>query len=254
MTLDRSPNVRLGGEPTVELRWFMRLRDGDVVQWCWRDRGAPPLDELSPIRTPRSSSRNRHIPVSAYSMTNAGVVHLESGLEHDLVRRLDRDPTIRRMVAQPFRLQWTAAGPASHVPDLLTIDHAGVVTVWDVRAVDEQDDDFRVRGRITRDGCAIAGWRYEVFSGLETVERMNLLWLHGFRRRPPWTDRYENCIRAMAATGNVTIGALFGADDGSEEVKPVVWHLLWAGDLRTDMNAPWTLHTGVTLGSEVQHD
>ena len=79
----------------------MRFHDGDVIEWCWRDSGAPPLDELAAIRTPRSSSRDRHIPVSAYSMTNAAVLHLESqGSSTDLLRRLDRDPTIRRMVAR----------------------------------------------------------------------------------------------------------------------------------------------------------
>ena len=232
----------------------MCFHDGGVVEWSWRDRGAPPLDELVAIRTPRSSSSNRHIPVSAYSMTNAGVVHLESGLEHDLVRRLDRDPTIRRMVAQPLRLQWTGTEPASHTPDLLTIDASGVVTVWDVRALEDQDDDFRAKSRITRGACAIAGWSYRVFTGLDIIERLNLLWLHGFRRRPPWTARYEQTIRTIAASGNVTLGTLFGAYDGSEEIKPVVWHLVWTGDLCVDMNAPWTLHTDVTLASGVRHD
>ena len=254
MTSRTSTKIRSNDEPTAELWWFMRFHDGDQVEWSWRDRGAPPLDELVAIRTPRSSSSNRHIPVSAYSMTNTGVIHLESGLEHDLVRRLDRDPTICRMVAQPLRLQWTGTQPASHTPDLLTVDASGVVTVWDVRALDEQDDDFRAKSRVTRDACTIAGWRYEVFSGLDIVERMNLLWLHGFRRRPPWSDRYEDAIRTMAAAGKVTLGALFGADDGSEEVKPVVWHLLCAGDLGIDMNATWTLHSEVTLGSGVRHD
>lgn len=254
MTSGISTKVRSGDEPAAELWWFMRFHNGDVIEWRWCDRGAPPLDELAAIRTPRSSSRNRHIPVSAYSMTNAGVIHLESGLEHDLVRRLDRDPTIRRLVAQPLQLQWTGAEPASHTPDLLSVDDSRAVTVWDVRALDEQDDDFRAKSRVTRDACTIAGWRYEVFSGLDVIERMNLLWLHGFRRRPPWTERYENAIRMMAAAGNATVGALFGADDGSEEVKPVVWHLLWAGDLSVDVNAPWTLHTEVKLGSGVRHD
>jgi hypothetical protein len=249
-----SAKTPFGDQPAAELWWFVRFHDGDVTEWCWRDSGAPPVDELAAIRTPRSSSRNRHIPVSAYSMTNAAVLHLESGLEHDLLRRLDRDPTIRRMVAQPLRLQWTGTEPASHTPDLLSVDDSGAVTVWDVRALDEQDDDFRAKSRVTRDACGIAGWRYEVFSGLDIVERMNLLWLHGFRRRPPWADRYEDAIRTMASAGKVTLAALFGADDSSEEVKPVVWHLLWAGDLCADMNAPWTLHTEVSLGSGVRHD
>jgi hypothetical protein len=210
--------------------------------------------QLTPVRMPRSSASNRHIPVTAYSMTNGGVVHLESGLEHDLVRRLDRDSGIVGMVSQPLRLSWTAPEPVRHIPDLVTLHDDDAVTVWDVRALDEQDDDFRNKSAVTRDACAVVGWRYEVFTGLGGVERLNLLWLHGFRRRPAWTDRWEEQIQRAASHRDATIGSLFAHDDGTGELKAVVWHLVWSGDLSVDIAAPWNLHTSVAVRGEVGND
>lgn len=249
MTSYRSTEFPRSGDSGPSLKWLLHIRGAGVIEWSWCERGDPLVDELMPIRTPRSSMSNRHIPVSAYAMTNAAVLQLESGLEHDLVRRLDRDPTISRMVTQPVRLQWTGIEQTTHTPDLLTVDAPGVVTVWDVRAVDQQDDDFRVKSRLTLSACTAVGWRYEVFTGLEERERLNLLWLHGFRRKPLWNDRHEDVIRTMATTGNLTLGNLFRADDGSGELKSVVWHLLWKGDLQIDMDAHWTLHTAVSLNT-----
>ncbi|CAM3964525.1 hypothetical protein MYSE111917_02835 [Mycobacterium senriense] len=95
-------NARQNGQGAadgvVQLEWTLRFRDGVETVWLWQVQGAPPLDLLAPIRTPRSSASNRHIPVSAYTFTNSGVVHLESGLEHDLVRMLDRDSTVLRII------------------------------------------------------------------------------------------------------------------------------------------------------------
>jgi hypothetical protein len=99
-------------------------------------------------------------------MTTRTVVHLESGLEHDLVRKPDRDPAIVHMVSRPLRLCWTTPEIASHTPDLLTVQTDGAVTVWDVRAVEEQDNEFGTKSAITRDACQVVGWRYEVFTGL----------------------------------------------------------------------------------------
>jgi hypothetical protein len=190
----------------TRLTWFLRVHSGVEVDWNWRQHGTPPVEQLAPVRMPRSSASNRHIPVSAYSITNGGVVHLESGLEHDLVRRLDRDRGIVQMVSQPLRLSWTTPEAASHTPDLLTVHDDSAVTVWDVRAREEQDDDFRTKSAVTRDGCAAVGWHYEVFTGLSGTERLNLLWLHGFRRKPAWADRFEEEIRRAAGSGIATLG------------------------------------------------
>lgn len=237
----------------ARITWYFRADGSEEMVWDWQRHGAPSVAQLAPVRMPRSSASNRHIPVTAYSMTNAGVVHLESGLEHDLVRRLDRDSTITHIVSQPLRLSWTAPEPGRHTPDLLTSHDDGAVTVWDVRAVDEQDDDFRRKSAVTRKACSAVDWRYEVFTGLGHNERLNLMWLNGFRGRSAWTDRFEDEIRRDASSRDATIGTLFARDDGTGEVKSAVWHLLWSGVLHADLDTRWTLHTAVAVCGEVNN-
>jgi len=246
-----SPAVADGG---LRVKWFFAVHGAAEMGWDWQRLGAPGVEDLAPVRMPRSSASNRHIPVTAYSMTNGGVVHLESGLEHDLVRRLDRDADIVKMVSQPLRLAWAAPEPASHIPDLLTLHDDNAVTVWDVRALDEQDADFRNKSAVARDACAAVGWRYDVFTGLGEIERLNLLWLHGFRSRPAWADRSEEKVIRAARSRNATIGSLFAHDDGTGELKAVVWHLVWSRALSIDIAAPWKLDTAIAARDEVRND
>jgi hypothetical protein len=235
------------------VRWFFKLLDEELAEWFWDDSGAPPLEQLRAVRNPRSSENNRHIPVTAYSTTMAAHICLESGLEHDLLRRVDRDPAVRLIVAQPLRLAWpgTKSGSRSrinHTPDLLTADANGTVTLWDVRAEDRWDDDFRTKVELTRHACQDFGWRYELFTGLGSTERLNLLWLHGFRRRPAWAGRFEGQIRSAAAASGATLGGLFALDDGTGGGISTAWHLLWRGDIAIDMEAPMTERAPITLG------
>ena len=240
-----------GADCRPRLTCTFRLRDSATVDWEWQRRGVPPLDQLHPVRKPRSSEHHRHIPVTAYTMTNSDIVSLESGLEHDLVRRVDRDPRVTRIVPQPLQLTWTAPASGWHVPDLLTVHDNGSATVWDARPLERQGDDFRTKSAITRDACAAVGWGYEIFSGLGKVERLNLLWLHGFRRRPAWADPFEERIRSAASRQGATLGSLFAEDDGTGELKSVVWHLLWCGVLTIDLLVPWEVHSAVSVRSDV---
>jgi hypothetical protein len=184
-------------------------------------------------------------------MTNDDHVWLESGLEHDLLRKCDRDPNVRWVVSQPFRLSWAEPTPGSHTPDLLGLGAGGEVTVWDARRVENQDDDFRVQAEVSRRCCDAVGWRYVVFNGLTTNERLNLLWLHGFRRRPEWMPRHAALIRRVASDGGTSLGDLFAHDDGSGELKSVVWHLVWGGQLDIDLAARITEQSHVTVNEEL---
>jgi hypothetical protein len=226
------------------LTWTFNLQ-GTEIGWLWQRSDAPPLSGLEPMRRPKSSTFSRHIAVTAYSMTNGASVPLESGLEHDLFRRLDRDRDISRIVSQPLRLSWKGS-PGRHTPDLLTVGVDGRVTVWDVRAPDRQDHDFTVQSAITQTACTAVDWRYEVFGGMDQIERLNLMWLNGFRRQPPWFDRYERRVVALATMPGVRLKDLFEADTGSGELKSTVWHLVWNGSLMIDVKSSWGLHTRVT--------
>lgn len=225
------------------LTWTFKLQ-GCAVVWLWQRSGAPPLSGLEPVRRPVVSTFSRHVAVTAYSMSNGAAVPLESGLEHDLFRRLDRDRGISRLVSQPFRLAWKGS-PGRHIPDLLTVGVDGQVTVWDVRAPEKQDDEFKIQSEITHTACTAVGWRYEVFGGMDQTERLNLMWLNGFRRKPPWADHYEHRIIELASKRGATLGDLFGVDTGSGELKSTVWHLIWNGSLMIDGRARWGLHTPV---------
>lgn len=246
-SVERNP---VAPECVSDLTWTFRVGDIDTV-WSWELQGCPRIEELTPIRKPRSSKRNRHVPSPVYSMTNGGFLIMESGLEHDLLRRVDRDQRTRRIVAQPFKLSWNGLEPTGHTPDLLTVCADGSTTVWDVRATEAQDDDFRTKAAVTRKACEVVGWRYELFSGLGDIERLNLLWLHGFRRRPPWNGRFEEQAISLAGRPTATLGSIIQCDDGSGELIAVMWHLLWRGVLSADIEARWNTTTPVTLSPEV---
>lgn len=93
-----------------------------------------------------------------------------------------------------------------------------------------------------------------MYTGLGAIERLNLLWLHGFRRRPAWADRWEEEILRAAGCRDATIGRLFAHDDGTGELKAVVWHLVWSCALSIDMSAPWELHTAIAARDGVRND
>lgn len=241
--------------PLQSVRWMFKRSDDEQAEWSWDERGAPPLEELRPVREPRSSENNRHIPVTAYSVTMGDHICLESGLEHDLLRRVDRDPAVRLIVAQPLRLSWPGTKPGSrsrksHTPDLLTAGNDGEVTVWDAKALERVDDEFRATVEVTRRACHDVGWRYELFTGLAETERLNLLWLHGFRRRAASADQFEDQLRSAVAAADTTVGGLFSLDDGTGRLVSAIWHLIWRGVLAVDLSAPITMRTVVTVSEE----
>lgn len=231
---DSSGHPLLGLVPAVDdVAWTFR-DGGVVVEWNWK-AGQPDARSLEPVRTPSSGARSKHIPVRAFSATTGSHLMLESGLEHDLLRALDRDPDVRWLVAQPVRLTWPPAGSkrGQHVPDLLSVDSGEQVTVWDVRRPEaaETDDFLKVRS-VTEAACLEVGWRYEVFTGLSGVHRHNLLWLHAYRARPEWASRWEAELLAEAV-GGASLSELVGGDPAR---RATAWHLIWAARLHTDLS------------------
>lgn len=130
---------------------------GSLEEWDW-GAGGPPLRDLHPTRRIGSSTLSRHVPVQSSSMTNRGVLALESGLEHELATFLDRQAAMDWLVAQPAKLKWEDG--LTHHPDLLSVDVEGAVTVWDARVVERRDEDFSVKASRTQTACQQVGWGY----------------------------------------------------------------------------------------------
>ena len=219
--------------PADEPSWSFRTGSGVAKVWDWAE-GAPEVGALRPFRSPQSGAASRHVPVRAYSATVRDHLCLESGLEHDLLRYVDRLPGLTAAVPQPAQLRWPGDvdGANPHVPDLLTLADSGEVTIWDAKSKRAAErEQFQATTELTASACAAVGWRYEVFTGLSGVHRHNLLWLHSYRTLPDWTANCRDGVIASVADGT-TLGLLLDAD---EQTVAVVWHLIWSGELVVDL-------------------
>lgn len=238
----------LSGERPVA-RWLFNV-EGQLVEWDWSSQPDP--QALASVREiKRAKSKQGHVPRWAYSSTMAGHVRLESSLEHDLFRDLDRRAEIVRLVSQPLQLEWP--GPRKHVdqhtPDLLSMDNSGAVTVWNVRPAAKQDEEFIADSDRTREACTEVGWGYEVFAGLTPVRRLNLMWLDGFRRPMPWYEPGLAAIREALPAGG-TIGQLQQLDGGAGHILSAMWHAIWVGQIDVSLDAPLVDGTHVRVVPE----
>ncbi|WP_370587364.1 TnsA-like heteromeric transposase endonuclease subunit [Yimella sp. cx-51] len=233
----------------VATTWSFNVAGDGVAVWDWR-RGAVAPRELVSVREPKSHSRSRHVPRRPFSVTTGSSLAVESGLEHDLIRILDPDPSVAWLVPQPCVLEFVGeVGRLRHVPDLLALSDQGGVTIWDVRPLARADERFWRTAGLTREACAEVGWGFEVFHGEPVPQRLNRLWLNGFRHSRPWhaamTWRIRDAITGSAAP--VTIGDLLQMDPGEGELTSTLWHLIWSHQLSCDLAGSLADSTVVTL-------
>lgn len=227
--------LRLVGEDDQALREWRFAVTGSLGNWDW-SRGSPDPRALGPVRGVRSGAMSRHVPVQAFCGTTASTLALESGLEFELMLSLDRQPTVSWLVPQPCVLVWNDG--LRHTPDLLSLDEAGKVTLWDARPVERRREPFdRIMARTER-ACADVGWCHRVFEGLPRVASLNLRWLAGARREPEWLGPGRRRMQQIVVQGSV-LGDVLAADDARGHLKSVMWHLIWSGELRVDLDAPW---------------
>jgi len=235
--------------------WRFRVQ-GREVDWDWSG-GSPPITILGSIRRPQSTEASRHVPVEAHSVTTGRTIRLESGLEHDLLRVLDRQHDVVRLAAQPTRLTFPVkrkGRPLRHVPDLLSQARNRSVTIWDVRAEARQDEKFKLKAALTAGACEHVGWSYRVFAGYSNVLRANLMWLQAYRRAQPWYEPAGEVLSELLAGGTTSVGAVLAADAGSGHLISAMWHHVWAGGLDCELSRPLTTETMLTAGPiETEH-
>ena len=137
-------------------------------------------------------------------------------------------------VALPSR----TAEPASHVPDLL-VWRAGTPELCDVKSVERlEDPEFEAQVRATGLACAEAGMGYRVLSEPDRQLLVNVRWLAGFRERPPDPDgERARMLSVLAAVAARSRELLSGAREPML-ARPVLMHLLWAGEALVDLSEP----------------
>ncbi|WP_084349473.1 TnsA-like heteromeric transposase endonuclease subunit [Janibacter limosus] len=237
------PNSIRGGAEghPGEALWSFDL-GGGVIPWV--GLAPPDVKILRSARSIRSRSGAGHVPTWAYSTTVRGHVRLESGLEHDLLRDLDRDPDVTWLVPQPARLRARAdrSKNPGQVPDLLSLTTEGAVTLWAVRPAAKQDEAFWGQVREAEGACAEFGWSHRVFSGMSVTRRSNLMWLDGYRRLMPW---YEESLRTLIseAGDDFTLGKVVEVDAGGGHMVSAVWHAVRQGVVECDLDEPFSATT-----------
>jgi hypothetical protein len=163
-------------------------------------------------------------------------VGYESFCERDHLMLLDFDPEVTGVAAQPLCLRWRdAAGKARrHVPDFFARLRDGRGVVIDVRP----DDRIPARDAevfaVTARACALAGWEFRRLGEADRVLAANVRWLSRYRH-PRCADAAMagTLTEAFAAGAPLFAGA--AAAGGRLRVLPVLFHLMWRGDLAADL-------------------
>lgn len=217
-----------------------RAGSGMTEDMPWAAVDSARLADALPWRTFRWYDGQQHYSGSYWSATMSGHVIYESRLELSRLIFADFDRSVQRILAQPFLLKSAVDGKVrKHIPDYFLVTEQGPVVV-DVKpgrllAKPKVAFTFAWTRRLVEE----RGWRFEVWSEPRSCELENLRFLAGYRR--PWLfdavllDRVRDADVEGRTFAEVVAG-LQGCDPAI--TRAAVLHLLWRGELTTDLSTP----------------
>ena len=181
----------------------------------------------------------RHMPGLWFSTTAGRFLEYESLLERDWMLLLDFDRGVEWICEQPLRLGYLKdERPATHVPDLL-VWRAGAPELCDVKTVERlEDPGFVAQVRAMELACGEAGLGYRVLAEPDRQLLVNVRWLAGFRERPADPNAERTRMLSMLAIGASTVGELMSVVREPMLARPMLMHLLWAGEALADLSVP----------------
>jgi hypothetical protein len=164
----------------------------------------------------------------------------ESRLELARLLFADFDPSVQRIVAQPFLLKAVLEGKVrKHIPDYLLITTQGpmIVDVKPLRRLSKPDVVFTFEW--TRQVVESRGWKYEVWSEPPTTELENIRFLAGYRRDWLFSPELLDELRRAQLDGVLLGEAMRCLPSRPEpQVRSAIHHLLWTRHLVTDFDQP----------------
>jgi hypothetical protein len=175
-------------------------------------------------------------------------VGFESWLERDHLMLMDFDPRVRAVSSQPFWLTWRDDRGRSrrHVPDYFARRDDGTAVVIDVRPDDRIPDRDAETFAITALACQAAGWGYRRSGDLMPALVANVRWLSRYRNARCLVPQVTSALLDVFAGGR---GLFEGAELAGDRLRvlPVLFHLMWLGQLTADLQAaPLSAATVVT--------
>ncbi|WP_267890608.1 TnsA-like heteromeric transposase endonuclease subunit [Mycobacteroides abscessus] len=215
------------------------------------DVGSLEVARMTPIREFFSWPGKRNYEGLYWSSTNRAHVDFESLLEREYLMAADHAPDIVAIAAQPLAVLWPHGTPShrDHVPDFFVRLTNGDGRLIDVRSP-KGAQKHHEQSTMTRKVCDEIGWEYEVFTGLAPELAHNLRWLAGYRhdRNAPSHEVAASIRPCFAAPTPLAVGlgeASARICRSIEVTTAHVLHLLWRGQLSTDLTTPLSMSSEV---------
>jgi hypothetical protein len=205
----------------------------EVLAACWQRR----FELAAPSRGFAVYRGQRSFSGWWWAATTGGHVAYESWLERSAVMRLDHDPRVVGLAAQPFWLHWhDGQQQRRHAPDYFVRRGDGTGVVVDVRADDRIKAIDAEAFAATATACAQVGWEFVRLGAAPAVTEANLRWLAGYRHPRCWR---QETAAALVTSFAAPRGLLDGVRVVGEQIAvlPVAFHLLWRQLLTADLAA-----------------
>ena len=150
------------------------------------------------------------------------------------------------IASEPLWLHWSGARGerVAHAPDCFARRAGGSAVLIDCRPVDRRPAADAGKFEATAVACALMGWEYRLLGAADPIVLGNVQWLSGYRH--PRHDIVEMVAQPRGVFAMPT-SLLAGADTVGEPtaVLPVLFHLLWRGELVVDLSKP--MHEGARV-------
>ena len=205
-----------------------------------------------------SSSLRGSIP----SEKNNRTISYESGLERDLIYRLEFDFIVRDFTEQPLFIQYQDKGKQrSYTPDFLVTyypslspDRPPLPTLIEVKYRDDLRKNWRKLKPKFKAAVAYSkeqNWRFKILTENEIrtpyLDNIKLLWRHKFsnidrtmHKRIEWLfEEYETL------TPRQVRNLSFQSEDLQDEALYTLWCLIAKGKIQTDLNLPLSMESEI---------
>ncbi|MFG2329840.1 TnsA-like heteromeric transposase endonuclease subunit [Streptomyces sp. NPDC048604] len=208
----------------------------------WTGTSIDQLAAAAPWRIFRWYRGQRHYSGTYWSARMRDHVTYESRLELARLLFADFDPSVRRVVAQPFLLKAEVDGAVrKHIPDYLLVTDEGPVVV-DVKPLHRlSKPEVAFTFGWTREVVEVRGWRYEVWSEPPVTQMENIRFLSGYRRDWLFDRGLVDELRGAELDGvSLRRAAASLPSRPEEQVRSAVYHLLWTRELMVDLDQPFS--------------
>lgn len=201
---------------------------------------AVPFESCAPVRRFASRKGQRHLSGLWWSATSRLHVGFESWLERDHAMLLDFDATIVGIASQPFWLYWgdKAGKPVSHAPDFFARWADGSAVVIDCRPAERRGPRDMAKFAATEQACTLNGWDYRLVGAADAIVTANVRWLSGYRHPRHLLPEVAAVLREVFTTPTALMAGARAVGDPIA-VLPVLFHLLWCGELTADLSVPF---------------